>query len=929
MSPSPSPPPSPPLRVVGARQNNLTGFDLELPHDRLTVVTGVSGSGKSSLAFDTVFAEGQWRFLESLPTYARTLMEKASRPQVDALENVRPAIALEQRNEVRSARSTVGTVTELYDLFRLLWAAAGTVHCPECGQPARAWTPQGAAREVVGRCEGQRVSVEVPLDRAPWLPRRGWIADLLSRGFARVRIGERTVRLDAGDLPDPRPEGVHLIHDRVRAEVGRSGRLVQAFEEAFRLGDGVAVARPEGGPPLPFGTRRRCHRCDRDLPEPRPVLFSFNHPLGACPQCTGFGAVLEWDEAKVIPDPQKTLGQGAVEPWQTRSNRWWQEQLEAHAEGEGIPLDVPWAELPAEARRRVWEGTARLEGVQDFFEYLEGKRYKMHVRVFLARYRVPRTCPACRGARLRPEVLGITVGGRSIAEVSRVDLAALARWVDTTGPSLADGARELLWRIEAKIATLLRLGLHYLTMDRPTRTLSGGEAQRAALALQLQNHLSGTLYVLDEPTVGLHPQDVDVLAAVLDELADRGNTVLVVEHDLALIRRAGHVVELGPGGGRRGGQVVYQGAPDALARADTPTGRYLARASAPARRRPPRRGQGHLRLRGCRLHNLRDLEVAFPRGVFTCVTGPSGSGKSSLVIDTLVPVAASLGARGPAEGFALEGGGALAGVRAVDQSPMGKTPRSVPLTYLGAYSAVRQAFAALPAARALGLEARHFSFNVSGGRCERCKGTGYERLEMLFFEDLFVPCEGCGGRRFRPEVLAVRFRGRSIHDVLGLTVEEGLELFGGMEPVERPLRVLEQMGLGYLVLGQPATTLSGGEAQRLKIAAELVGRRPRDVLYVLDEPTTGLHAQDVGRLVDVLHALVDAGNTVVAVEHNLDFIAQADWVIDLGPGGGADGGRIVDAGAPEEIAHRGLGATGRYLRAWLAGSPRADGGSRG
>ncbi len=910
----------PPLRIRGARQNNLTGFDLDIPHDRVVAITGVSGSGKSSLAFDTVFAEGQWRFLESLPSYARLLLEKMPRPLVEYLENVRPAVALAQRNAVRSSRSTVGTATELYDLFRLLFATAGTVHCPECGSPVRAWTSQGAAREVRQRHPKGRVDVEISLERLGWLTPDGWARELQSRGFARVRLADALRRLDDPDLPDRPPRDAVLVLHRVRSE--RSEDLARALDEAFQLSDGVARIRPETGACLTFGTRRRCHACDRDLPEPRPVLFSFNHALGACPTCTGFGAVLEWDEAKVVPDPGRSLAGGAIAPWESPSSHWWKEQLEDHGPAEGVPLDVPWSDLDPVARQKIWKGSGPLEGIQAFFEYLEGKRYKMHVRVFLARYRVPRLCPACRGARLRPEALRVTVGGRSIADASAMDLRQLARWAAALGPELGDRSLEILWRIEDKLATLLRLGLHYLTMDRAARTLSGGEAQRASLALQLQNRLAGTMYVLDEPTVGLHPQDVDVLTEVLEELARRGNTVVAVEHDLAFIRRADHAVELGPGGGSRGGRILYQGSPRGLVGAPTPTGIHLARRGAPRRLRPVRGAKGHLVLQGCRLHNLRAIEAVFPLGTLTCVTGVSGSGKSSLVSGTLVAAAASRGQRGAVDSAAARGAPFPKAVREVDQSPMGRTPRSIPLTYLGAYTAVRDAFAGHPSSLRLGLGPGHFSFNVAGGRCERCKGTGFERLEMLFLEDVQIPCDECGGRRFRPEVLAVRFRGRSIHEALRLTVDEGLEFFAGIEGVTKPLEVLAEMGLGYLVLGQPATTLSGGESQRLKVAAELLGRTSRDVLYVLDEPTTGLHPEDVVRLAAVLHRLVDQGNSVVVVEHNLDLVAQADWVIDLGPGGGGDGGAVVDAGTPEEVGARALGPTGRYLREWLKGRER-------
>ncbi len=589
--------------------------------------------------------------------------------------------------------------------------------------------------------------------------------------------------------------------------------------------------------------------------------------------------------------------------------------METHAAAHDLPLDVPWCDLPAAARRTAWSGADGLEGVEGFLRYLESKRYKMHVRVFLARYRSSRRCLECGGARLSAQVRQVQVDGRSIDQVSAQDLGSLAGWVRSLSASLGDGVREVLWRLEARLDTLLRLGLHYLTMDRATRTLSGGEAQRAALALQLQNHLTGTLYVLDEPTIGLHPRDVEVLAGVIEELTSRGNTVLAVEHDLALIRRADHCIEMGPGGGRDGGRVLFAGSPAEMAASDTPTGRQL-------RRRPQRLplpqtsapGAGRLRLRGCTLHNLQDMDASFPLHALTCVTGVSGSGKTSLVGGTLLPAVESRGRRGPfATAEALDGGCFPKAVLAVDQSPMGRTPRSIPLTYIGAYDAVRSCFAALEASRRLGLGARHFSFNVPGGRCERCNGSGYEKLEMLFFEDMYVPCDTCAGRRFRPEVLSVRYRGHSIAEVLELSVDAAADLFQGEDKVVRPLGRLQQMGLGYLVLGQPAPSLSGGEAQRLKIVAQLLGRPPRDTLFLLDEPTTGLHADDVERLLDVLRELVEAGNTVVAVEHHLELVARCDWVLDLGPEGGAGGGRLVDCGPPREIAARSLGATGQYL----------------
>jgi excinuclease ABC subunit A len=912
--------PKPALRVFGARQNNLKGFDLSIPHDALTAVTGVSGSGKSSLAFDTLFAEGQWRYLESLPSYARMLMEKAARPDIDAIENVRPAIALEQRNTVRAARSTVGTLTEVYDLLRLLYAAVGEYRCVECGRDVRAFTPATAAREAAERLPTGQFTLETDLGEK--LKNQGgepgaWRETLSANGFARVRLAKgKILRLDddssVEELPTLAPPGAALVLDRLRLPED-AARLARAFDEAYRNGGPLLRARSDDGTVLDFPSDRVCRNCGRPAPDLRPVLFSYNHPLGACPECTGFGAVLVWDPLKIVPDPSLTLAGGAIEPWQKPANGWWQENLLLHARAEAIPLDIPWAKLPERARAKVWKGSHGLEGVEGFFNYLETKRYKMHVRVFLSRYRSPRTCPSCGGARLRPEVLSVRVGGRSISEVSDLPLNELNKFVrGLSGLEAAKGS-EILWRVEDRLATLLRLGLHYLSLSRPSRTLSGGEMQRVALSRQLSNRLTETLYVLDEPSVGLHPRDTDALAEVLGELTGRGNTVVFVEHDLRMISRADHVVELGPGGGRDGGRLVYEGDVEGLKAADTPTGRYLRRRGENAWKepRPPR---GWLTLSGCNLHNLNNIDVAFPLGVLTCITGVSGSGKSTLLEDTLLPAARSRGAYGPVEGFTVEGAeGEGFDVRAIDQDPMGRTPRSIPLTYVDAMTPIRKLFGDLPGARKLGLTAGHFSFNTPHGRCPRCEGAGHERIEMLFFEDLYVPCSLCEGKRFRPEVLTVRYQGRNIHEVLRLSVDEAAEAFRGVKGVEKPLALLGEMGLGYLVLGQPATTLSGGEAQRLKIAAELLAPGRRRTLYLLDEPTTGLHGEDVAKLAAVLHRLVDRGDTVIVVEHDLDFIRQADWLVDLGPEGGTEGGLLVDAGPPREIARRALGYTGRYL----------------
>jgi len=906
------------IKIFGARQNNLKGFDLDIPHDCLTVVTGVSGSGKSSLAFDTIFAEGQWRFLESLPAYARLMLEKASRPQVDAIENIRAAIALGQENTVRSARSTLGTFTELHDLLRVFFARFATYSCRACGVPHRRWTPETAADDILTAYKGQTVSVEVPLKHVSDLAAKTWPNDLLSRGFSRIRLKNEITRLDEEGLPAAVPDAAFLILDRIKAADERKSRLAQALESSRDVGRGFVRAVSGDQVSTVYSLNKDHCGCGAEVPELRPILFSFNSPLGACPACSGFGAELVWDEEKIVPEPSLTLAEKAIEPWRTPANKWWQEQLESLASAENIPLNTPWAQLPAEAKRKVWEGTKKLEGLKGFFKYLEGKKYKMHVRVFLARYRSPRTCPACGGARLRPEALSAKIGNRTIADVCGLNLKELASWVNEPMLKSIAGAEEIIWRIDERLSTLLRLGLHYLTLDRPSRTLSGGERQRAALALQLQNRLAGATYVLDEPTIGLHARDVDALAEVLVELAANGNTVIVVEHDLSFIRRAAHVIELGPGGGKLGGEIVYQGDPGGLARSNAETAKYLTIEAEQTQRRlrPPRQPTGFIRLSECRIHNLKGIDAAVPLGVLVGVSGVSGSGKSSLIVDALAPMAASRGLRGPAKALEINGRGAdkIPAVKIVDQAPMGRTPRSIPITYIGVFDAIRTLFAALPASKALGLKAASFSFNVKGGRCERCQGTGVEKIEMFLFEDIFAPCDECLGRRFRPETLTPKYKGLSIADVLNLTVDEALDVFGESKKISAALGVLKDLGMSYLTLGQPATSLSGGEAQRLKIAKEVAEKRKESALFILDEPTTGLHASDTVRLISVLQRLVDAGNHVIAIEHNLSFLCETDWIIDMGPEAGDEGGKIVDCGPPQAIAERSLGHTGRYLK---------------
>jgi excinuclease ABC subunit A len=798
--------------IEGARQNNLRNISLTLPHNRLIAVTGVSGSGKSSLAFDTLFAEGQWRFIESLSTYARLFLEKMDRPDVDSIKNIRPAIALEQKNPVKSSRSTVGTATEVYDYLRLLFAKIGRPHCPGCGEEMKAWNPSSVFTDLTENYTGAKAMIIFESGLSP--------AELRKAGFHRVR--------DHADRPG---EGrLEVILDRLI--IRDEPRLADSIETAWDHGRGeisVEIVPSDGGDNLSlrYQSELRCLKCGITLQKPQPLLFSFNHPLGACPECRGFGNALHYSEEMVVPDRELSLSAGAIEPWSKPSYRWWYRQFAKKAGKYGINLEVPYKKLSEESRRLIFEGTGDFYGINDFFEELEGKRYKLHVRVFLSRYRKPVTCRACRGTRLRPEALAFKLGGRDIAEISSLPVTGLRevlRNLDLTGFE-SEVAAEVLRQLDLKLGFLERVGIGYLTMDREARTLSGGEAQRINLSNQLASRLTGTLYVLDEPTVGLHPRDVGMIAAILRELAGTGNTVVTVEHDRSIIDVADWIVELGPGGGERGGRVVFSGTREDFWKADTLTAGYLKDPSlVPVPRERRQRSEKSLVVKGARGNNLKEIDVEIPLGLFVCVTGVSGSGKSTLVRDTVYKSLANrfrIDFPPPAPLRDLNGVGNLKGVKIIDQKPIGKSPRSNPVTYIKAFDPVRKVFASQPQAEALGFTPGHFSFNTEGGRCEACMGAGFQRLEMYFFEDLYIVCEECGGRRYRPEVLNVTYNGKNIHEALELTVNEAIEFFSRVPTLVRKLELMESVGLGYLRLGQPATTLSGGEAQRLKICAEL------------------------------------------------------------------------------------------------------------
>ena len=914
------------LIVEGARQNNLKNISLRIPHNKVTAITGLSGSGKSSLAFDTIFAEGQWRYVESLSTYARMFLDKVARPDVDRILNVRPAIAIEQKNQVRTARSTVGTTTEIADLLRLLFAKIGRPFCPDCQLEARSFHPDTVADDLLNRCPDARAQVLFPVAPPAAKLEQAFIQSLLTRGFARIKAGEETLDLhDATATQLNKQASLFVVLDRLVIRADNRSRLVEAIETAFREGEGRCAIDVIGHKINTYSTSFLCQPCGRTFEPLRPILFSFNHPLGACPECKGFGNVLRYDPDLVIPDQNKSLAQGAIEPWSKPGTDWWEKQMLLAMKRHSVDTAIPFKQLPKQTQELLWQGDKSFDGINDFFEYMEGKRYKLHVRVLLSRYRTPFDCPSCHGSRLKPDALFVKIADHNIHEITELTIEGIIAWLEslTLRPFERDIAADILRQLKAKLGFLLRVGLGYLTLARQTKTLSGGEAQRVSLANQLGARLVGTLYVLDEPTIGLHARDTGLLAGILKDLAAVGNTVVVVEHDRSMIESADFIVELGPLSGKKGGEIICAApAKEFLQDRLALTARYLRDEEKISLPKSRRSGNGKvLVIARANEHNLKDLVVRFPLGMLICVTGVSGSGKSTLVEDTLYRALArafrveSL----PMGRFkAIKGIEHLNGVRLIDQQPIGRTPRSNPITYLKCFDEIRQLFASERDALRQGFAPGHFSFNTPGGRCERCEGSGVEKLEMYFFEDIYAPCEICEGKRFKPEILAIHYRGKTISDVLAMTVDSALSFFTGTLKIQERLHLLSSIGLGYLRLGQSATTLSGGEAQRLKVAAELKDSSAKNLLYIMDEPTTGLHFDDVKKLLAVLDKLVNAGNTLIVVEHNLDVIKSADWIIDLGPEGGAAGGQIVTEGRPEQVAKVTGSHTGRFLANILA-----------
>jgi len=985
-----------PLVVRGARTHNLKNVDVTLPSGKLAVITGVSGSGKSSLAFDTIYAEGQRRYVESLSAYARQFLERMEKPDVDRIEGICPAIAIRQKNSVRNPRSTVGTMTEIHDYMRLLYARVGRTYCRQCGREVTRETAEVVARKLGELPGGTRILIgfEMPVVALPVADKEGAeelseneadvpgpakpgryertgpakaghyerngvdaIAETLNvlrrRGFGRLLIGDNAVALDEVDPGALRGRStLEVVVDRLRIEGDLRSRLTDSIETSYREGGGAAFAVvlperdpgsgirdprgsgmtdptgsriPNPGSRLVFSERFECRVCGLAYEAPQPRLFSFNNPFGACPTCHGFGNIIELDMNLVVPDQSKPINQGAIEPWSKPHYRAQLAELKRAARKAGVRLDIPWADLTDDERRFVIDGSDDYDGIRGFFRWLERKKYKVHVRVFLSRYRGYLPCPDCGGARLRREARDVRVAGQTIDAVSALTVEGAQRFFADLQLTEKEAAvaEKVLREIRRRLSFLVDVGLDYLTLDRLSSTLSGGEAQRINLATSLGSALVGTLYVLDEPSIGLHSRDNQRLIDILRQLRDQGNTVLVVEHDEDMIRVADHIVDMGLGAGEQGGRVVFSG--DLAGLLQEPrslTAKYLRHELAIPVPSPRRRGIGQkLRLFGASEHNLKGLDVEIPLNTLTCVTGVSGSGKSTLVHDVLYAAIKRakgdwdrrVGAFSRLEGLEYIGEAVL-----VDQAPIGRTPRSNPVTYLKAFDPIRELFASTKDARSRGLTASHFSFNVPGGRCEACQGEGQVRVEMQFLADVFVPCDQCDGMRFKSNILDVRYRGKNVHQVLDMTVREALAFFGTSPKVLRRLQVLDEIGLGYLRLGQPATTLSGGEAQRIKIAAHLASFGGERLLYILDEPTTGLHFDDISKLLAAFRKLVEAGHTLLVIEHNLDVIKTADHIIDLGPDGGEAGGRVVAVGTPEKVAEVDGSHTGRALRQVLA-----------
>lgn len=952
------------LVVRGARVNNLKNISFEIPSNSLTVVTGVSGSGKSSLAFDLLYAEGQRRYIESLSAYARQFLERIEKPDVDGIDGIMPAIAIRQKTSTRNPRSTVATTTEVYDFLRLLFARVGETYCRQCGDRVQKDSPDQIADRILKNPEGRNFFVLFPIRPLPLpipsterrTPRskktkasstrqdfllKEALLELRKHGFTRLIQNGRLFELSAPesliDLKFNEPVGV--LVDRLAVGPDVRQRLIDSIEICFKEGQGEASVEfveargsasqvpPESSPSetrLSFSERFECKRCNIPYAEPEPQLFSFNNPFGACPRCQGFGNTIDFDLDLVIPDKSKSLDEGAVEPWTKPQYRHPFLELRRLAHETGISLNVPYEQLSEEHKGIILNGEGRFPGLKGFFQYLERKKYKLHVRVFLSRYRGYSTCPDCAGTRLRSEARNVRINSKAITDINRMTIAEAHSFFQKLRltPSQSAIAGQLLQEIRLRLKFLYEVGLHYITLDRLASSLSGGESQRIQLASSLGSSLVGTLYILDEPSIGLHPRDSHKLVGLLKNLRDLGNTVVVVEHDAEMMRAADHILDLGPGAGELGGSVIFSGPYEGLLKTSPSlTGRYLngeLRINVP-RQRVKQTGK-FLKVFGARMHNLKNINISIPLGMMVSITGVSGSGKSTFVHDIIFEAFREhRGEKIAQRAFTgVEGWQHIREVVLVDQSPIGRTPRSNPITYIKAFDAIREVFATTPEAQKHGMHAGYFSFNIPGGRCETCEGDGRVRVEMQFLADVELVCEECKGRRFKPSVLAVKYKGKNIYEVLQMTVREALSFFTNFPKIVKKLKILDDVGLGYVRLGQSATTLSGGEAQRVKLAAHLSQATSDSVLYIFDEPTTGLHFDDINKLLRAFQKLIEARASLLVIEHNLDVIKSSDWVIDLGPEGGDAGGQVVAYGTPEQVAKIDKSYTGRFLKTVLS-----------
>ncbi|TMK19467.1 MAG: excinuclease ABC subunit UvrA [Actinobacteria bacterium] len=940
------------LVIHGAREHNLRNITLELPRDALIVFTGLSGSGKSSLAFDTIYAEGQRRYVESLSSYARQFLGQMEKPDVDFIEGLSPAISIDQKSTSRNPRSTVGTITEVYDYLRVLFARVGRPHCFNCGRPIGRQTPEQIVDQVMELPEGTRFQVLAPVVRGRKGEYEKLLQDLARKGYPRARIdGEVRDLAEPIRLPRNYKHTIEVVVDRLVAKPDIRRRVADSIEQALELAEGiasVAVVTHEGHEEVQtFSQKLACTYCGLSFDELAPRNFSFNSPYGACPTCDGLGTRLEVDPELVVPEPDLSINEGAIAPWASSSLEYWYRVLQAVGDAHGFDLDTPWKKLPKKARDILLDGSEesiyvkyknRYGRQRAYWTTFEGilpnieRRYRETesdaAREKLEQFMREIPCRACRGQRLRPETLAVTIGDRNIADVTDLSIRDALAFTGDMGLSEREEmiAARLVKEIRARLGFLVDVGLDYLTLGRAAGTLAGGEAQRIRLATQIGSGLVGVLYILDEPSIGLHQRDNRRLLDTLIRLRDLGNTLIVVEHDEATIVAADHIVDIGPGAGEHGGEIVYSGELKGLLEADASlTGAYLSgrrTIPVPEVRRQP--GERVLRMEGVREHNLQNVNVQIPLGLLVCVTGVSGSGKSTLVQDVLLRALMQKVYRSrllPGRHKKLIGWEQVDKVIDIDQSPIGRTPRSNPATYTGVFDHVRKLYAQVPEARIRGFQPGRFSFNVRGGRCENCAGDGQIKIEMHFLPDVYVTCEVCKGRRYNRETLEVKYKGRSISDVLAMSVDEALEFFQNIPPIKRQMETLSDVGLGYIKLGQPAPTLSGGEAQRIKLASELHKRATGNTLYVLDEPTTGLHFEDIRKLLQVLQRLVSAGNTVLVIEHNLDVVKTADWIVDLGPEGGDQGGKVVAVGTPEEVAADPDSHTGRFLAEVLGSLP--------